>query len=296
MKKILIADSSKASLVMTSEVFKDNYPGVQVLVAKTSLEAVELAKTVQDIEAFVIDFDLPDANGALTAVALKKITKKPILLTAFDREDVHGAVDALLSKHEDCRSWLKKPVNPDVVTAVVQRFCEGKIRLEQRISCQLPAFVDIELVNKPKKTTKKISTKSVEVPEETMQKFSFQGIIEDCSLRGAKLKPSKNSAGTTSNWASLLKQIEKLPKNSKIQLSLPSPLDIEIGKTTLQIHSQILVGKVVWTSPDTGEWYMGIEFEDTVLSKRLFEAVAFFYSKRNKMGYSQSMLKLNRAV
>ena len=54
MKRILIADASKASLVMTSEVFKDHFPGVQVVVARTSADAIELAKTSGALDAFII--------------------------------------------------------------------------------------------------------------------------------------------------------------------------------------------------------------------------------------------------
>ncbi|MCA2961149.1 MAG: hypothetical protein IOD12_12920, partial [Silvanigrellales bacterium] len=55
MKRILIADASKASLVMTSEVFKDHFPGVQVVVARTSAECLELVKTTENLDAYVID-------------------------------------------------------------------------------------------------------------------------------------------------------------------------------------------------------------------------------------------------
>jgi len=73
MKRILIADASKASLVMTSEVFKDHFPGVQVVVARTSADAIELAKSAGELDAFIIDYDLPDRDGA------------------FFEEDVHPA-------------------------------------------------------------------------------------------------------------------------------------------------------------------------------------------------------------
>ena len=70
---------------MTSEVFKDHYPGVQVLVARTSAEALEIAKNNEGVDAYVIDYDLPDADGAQTAARLKKLYSTPVLITAFDR-------------------------------------------------------------------------------------------------------------------------------------------------------------------------------------------------------------------
>jgi len=146
MKRILIADASKASLVMTSEVFKDHFPGVQVVVARTSADALELAKTCGELDAFIIDYDLPDRDGAYTAARLKKSFTQPILITAFDRPDVHETIERDLSGFDDCMSWLKKPVKPEIVVSLAQRFIEGKHRCQRRLTCNIPAFLEIEFV------------------------------------------------------------------------------------------------------------------------------------------------------
>lgn len=144
MKRILIADASKASLVMTSEVFKDHFPGVQVVVARTSADAIELAKTSGELDAFIIDYDLPDRDGAYTAARLKKMHQQPILITAFDRPDVQESIDRELSAFDDCLSWLKKPVKTELVVSLAQRFIEGKHRCQRRLACSIPAFLEIE--------------------------------------------------------------------------------------------------------------------------------------------------------
>jgi CheY-like chemotaxis protein len=144
MKRILIADASKASLVMTSEVFKDHFPGVQVVVARTSADALELAKANGELDAFIIDYDLPDRDGAYTAARLKKMFTQPILITAFDRPDVQETIDRDLSAFDDCLSWLKKPVKPELVVSLAQRFIEGKHRCQRRLACSIPAFLEIE--------------------------------------------------------------------------------------------------------------------------------------------------------
>ncbi|NBO38289.1 response regulator [bacterium] len=146
MKRILIADSSKASLVMTSEVFKDHFPGVQVVVARTSADAIELAKTAGELDAFIIDYDLPDRDGAYTAARLKKMFAQPILITAFDRPDVQETIDRDLSAFDDCLSWLKKPVKPELVVSLAQRFIEGKHRCQRRLNCHIPAFLEVEFM------------------------------------------------------------------------------------------------------------------------------------------------------
>ena len=327
MKRILIADSSKASLVMTSEVFKDHYPGIQVLVARNSAEAITLAKSTDNIDAFIVDFDLPDINGAQTALLLKKISKIPILITAFDKVEVVEMIETLLIKYDDCRSWLKKPVNPEVVIAVAQRYCDGKIRAQKRILCQLPALAKMDLKRKTKKT-KITKINSEKIKEVEPLSLYFHGIIEDCSLSGVKLKPSKNTANGLTEWARFLENIENISSGSPVTLKVPPFLDIEIGKISelsktqisklekdsksrsgtknkLQTtkvnskkmeeeNSQDLNGKVVWTSSDSGEWCMGIEFEDQGLSKRLFEAIVSLQSRQHKASQSQSIMKTSR--
>jgi CheY-like chemotaxis protein len=145
MKRILIADASKASLVMTSEVFKDHFPGVQVVVARTSADAIEAAKSAGELDAFIIDYDLPDRDGAYTAARLKKQFAQPVLITAFDRLDVQENIDRELSAFDDCLSWIKKPVKPEMVVSLAQRFIEGKHRCQRRVDCSLPAFIEVEL-------------------------------------------------------------------------------------------------------------------------------------------------------
>ncbi|APJ04652.1 response regulator [Silvanigrella aquatica] len=375
MKKILIADSSKASLVMTSEVFKDHYPGVQVLVARSSSEALELAKQNEGVDAFIIDYDLPDADGAQTAVRLKKLYTIPVLITAFDRPEVAKTIETLLKQYADCQSWLKKPVNPEVVIAVAQRFCDGKVRTEKRVSCHLPVFAEILLENesveayqqivsaiKVKKSTSKesqtiskkedknsqiIKNKSIKKTANKSVPIYFCGVVEDCSLSGVKLKPSKNNKAGLTDWKHLLASMEFISSGSSVTLKLPSPTDIENGsiaeitKALFIINNQeksplletsskkktaakagqknapvlstltsatkkkatekdfedriqSLTGKVAWTSSESGEWCVGVEFENPNLSKRLFEAILSFQLKQQKSNTNQSMMKASR--
>lgn len=381
-KKILIADASKASLVMTSEVFKDHYPGVQVIVARTSVDAIDLAKMNEGIDAFVIDYDLPDLDGAQTAAKLKKLFNIPVLITAFDTPQVAHAIETNLKQYPDCQSWLKKPVNPEVVIAVTQRFCDGKIRAQKRIACNLPVFAEIILENeslqayqkmltpvkskktkaeaKAEKTTSKKNTKATKKvePKKEEQKsipLYFCGIVEDCSLSGVKLKPSKNSKLGLTDWNHLLASMEFISSGSSVTLKLPSLTDIENGRTlemtkmisipgneekkelletkkkgaalkgqtvsekkstqkkapalsTLNVTTknkinkseledryQSLAGKVVWTSSESGEWCVGVEFESPSLSKRLFESVLSFQLKQQKNITNQSVMKTSRA-
>lgn len=167
MKRILIADASKASLVMTSEVFKDNFPGVQVVVARTSADALELAKTCGDVDAFIIDFDLPDRDGANTAAKLKKISDKPILITAFDKPEVHKAIESELAAYEDCQNWIKKPVRAEFVVSIAQRFIEGRYRTQRRLEVDFPAVLEWIIKTPEAPKTAALSEKAKKTPLKT---------------------------------------------------------------------------------------------------------------------------------
>lgn len=268
MKKILIADSNKASLVMTSEIFKDNYPGVQVCVANNSKEALSAAKEHSDIDFFIIDFDLPDSHGAETALELKKISLKPILITGFDREDVVCAIESTLHEHNDCQNWLKKPIAPDVLTAVVDRFLDGKIRIQKRISCSLPASVELGSV-------------------------LFHAIIEDCSLNGLKLKIVLASQ----------KDLKTIKKGSSILIKTLGLNEIKYGKIEMvdqkypfqdMTYSVSMNGKIMWVLNENKECKIGIEFDQQKPSKELFEVVVFLQSKQNRNCQYQTALKPSR--
>lgn len=289
MRRILIADSNKASLVMTSEAMKDHYPGVQVIVAKSGAEALQLAQKTEHVDAYIIDFDLPDTNGAQVALQLKALSNTPILITSFDHEEAIHTIETLLDKYDDCKSWLKKPIRADVLIAVVQRYCEGKIRMQKRIPCTVPAYVQLQGQTKSAKP------------------LTFFAMVEDCSLNGAKLKPVQNADQPLPAWKKLLQNFEKVTANSSIVVSVTPFDDIEAFKpqeleATLKkklAHQSgtplvALEGRVAWINPNSGEWFMGIEFSGQSVSKRLFEAVVAAQSRFGKGSFLQGSAKSPR--
>ena len=145
MKKILIADSSKPSIVMTSEVFKDHFPGVQVLLAKSSQEALEVTGQNGDLDAVIVDYDLPDETGSALAQKLKRLTTAPVLITAFESADVKEDIERNLAAYDDCLNWIRKPIKADNLAQVARRFCEGKIRTHRRIFCDIPMQVLLDV-------------------------------------------------------------------------------------------------------------------------------------------------------
>jgi CheY-like chemotaxis protein len=267
MKKILIADASKASLVMTSEVFKDHFPGVHVLVARTSSEALEIAKNETQIDAFVVDFDLPDKDGAYTAAKIKKLFPIPVLITAFDRPDVQETIEKLCSAYDDCLSWLAKPVNSELVVSIAQRFIEGNYRTQRRIDCVIPGVAELLIRSRPaSKKSKSADSDSAAATTET--RICVPVMLEDCSVGGFKFRVMKKD----------------LQANSVFQFS---------NDGRLNIHETITIYVPSFENIQTGEENVGYWLWD---EKRDSGASGPGSEKRNSGAKSTSLSAIKRTA
>jgi CheY-like chemotaxis protein len=315
MKKILIADASKASLVMTSEVFKDHFPGVHVLVARTSAEAIEIAKKEEQIDAFVVDFDLPDKDGAYTAARIKKLYSIPVLITAFDRESVQETIEKHCSAYDDCLSWLAKPVNAELVVSIAHRFIEGSYRTQRRVDCMIPGIAEITLKAKPvRKTAKPSDTK-----EKQADRLCLPVMLEDCSVGGFKFRIMQKDIEENKNFKFSPQGVLNI--DEVVSIFLPSFESIQTGaenvgywlwgnpakekkarsessqkkttlsalkRTTRQVigdkdkDGQAIKGKMIWCSRvSDGDALVGVRSDNLILSKKLFESVLLGEHRRN---------------
>lgn len=136
MTTVLIADSCKPSLVMTSEVIKDKITGAIVIVTKTGKETLEvLAKEKPDL--CVVDFDLPDADGPALIEAMRRLYQGPILMTAYPSSMVDSAVNEMLFTFNDAGGWLKKPVKVEDLNAKLDLFIVQRHRLGKRFDSEI---------------------------------------------------------------------------------------------------------------------------------------------------------------
>jgi putative two-component system response regulator len=104
--KVLIADDSKADVMMISSMLKD----YDLLVAYDGLEAIELIKKDRDIDILILDLNMPRMNGfeVLEAIRDHPLYKNiaTIILTNYDEIDNEirgldlGALD-----------YIRKPLN-----------------------------------------------------------------------------------------------------------------------------------------------------------------------------------------
>lgn len=140
MPTILIADSCKPSLVMSSEVFKDKISGSTILIANNGKECLEIMEKEKP-DMCVVDFDLPDTDGVTLIHALRKTYKGPILLTAFPDKIVKEAVADNLFIYNDSGAWIKKPVRFDDLAEKIDQFLLDKHRLVKRFDMEIETLI-----------------------------------------------------------------------------------------------------------------------------------------------------------
>lgn len=131
MTTVLIIDSCKPSLVMTSEVFKDKVAGTIVDVATNGKDALDYLGAKRP-DLCVVDFDLPDVDGPALIEAMRKVYDGPILLTAYPSDIVQQAIEETLFAFNDASAWIPKPVNFENLSEKIDRFLLAKHRLERR--------------------------------------------------------------------------------------------------------------------------------------------------------------------
>ena len=140
MVKVLVADTCKSSLVMTTEIFKDRIPGCTVIIAGTGEECVEMVNT-HKFDMVVADFDLPDSDGVNLTHVLRKIYSGPVILTAYPEEIVNEAIEKELFTYADSLGWVPKPVKFEILEDKIERFILNKRRVLRRFDTDFTAVV-----------------------------------------------------------------------------------------------------------------------------------------------------------
>lgn len=142
--KVHIIDASKASLVMSSEAFKDKIPGSIVsysLTAKDGLMNLQARDEKDTPDAIVVDFNLPDADGVTLIKELRKFYNGPIFMTAHPDKIVDFAVSEELFHYHDACCWIPKPVRYDVLEKRIEQFVINRHRLLRRFDVTYPSLM-----------------------------------------------------------------------------------------------------------------------------------------------------------
>lgn len=132
MHNILLVDTLKSSLVMTSEIFKDCVKGCQISIVNTGKECVDFLQHSPDTDMVVVDFNLPDTDGVVLSRHLKRSYKGPVIITAFPDRIVHEAIEKELYAYHDSSHWVQKPVRLNLFSSVIDQFLYRNRRLTKR--------------------------------------------------------------------------------------------------------------------------------------------------------------------
>jgi CheY-like chemotaxis protein len=230
MTTVLIADSCKPSLVMTSEVFKDKIMGTVVDVAATGKEALDYL-IARRPDLCVVDFDLPDVDGPALVEAMRRVYDGPILMTAYPSDIVKQAVVENLFAYQDASAWIPKPINFDDLSEKIDRFLLSKHRLERRFNASFMTQLVGKAAGRGKRAPK------------------VDGKVLNISLGGACVK---------------LQGPLKVKKSQELTMSIELPAQDEEGKgatarkkKTLAASESKIKAKVAWIN-SKGE--VGLQF------------------------------------
>ena len=253
MHNILLVDTLKSSLVMTSEIFKDCLKGCQINIVNSGKECVNFLQHSPNTDMVVVDFNLPDTDGVVLSRYLKRSYKGPVIITAFPDRVVDEAIAKELYAYHDANHWVQKPVRLKLFSSVIEQFLHRNRRLSKRF-----------IYNAAVKCTAAAPTK-----------LNFNGDIKDISMGGMKIHSSELtsqlSTGTSVTVAFAL------PHQSSSSSSSSSPPPAPIS---LRVQSQ-----VIWTHP-THETF-GVQFTKIKLNDadQLEESLKYLEPIEDTMDY-----------
>ncbi len=231
MSKVLIADHSKPSLVMTSEIFKDSLPGVSVVVAHTGRECVELVGEHKP-DLVLVDFDLPDVDGATLTKALRKIYDGPVLVQAFEDSVVEEALEAHHFASNDAGTVISKPVKSDTLKEKIKMFLVDDHRLDKRFDTDLEMQIVAKAAGRGKRAPK---------AEGVVTNISFGGIQVEL---GTSMKMKKDQEITVNVLIPLAHSKVAAPKKNAAKKKVTKKKGATKGTDTK------IKAKVAWASKD----------------------------------------------
>lgn len=135
MTKLLIADSGKASLVMSTEVFKEKIAGVAISVAKNGRDFLQMLPEVNP-DIGIVDFDLPDVDGTTLIKYAQEIFDGPILLTAYLDDRIKNVISNELFAYEQEGVCIEKPIKFEKMAEVIDRFLVSGKRILKRFQAK----------------------------------------------------------------------------------------------------------------------------------------------------------------
>ena len=119
-KKCLLVDDNKDVLIYLKRILLDT--GVNIISARSGVEAIEIIKNTSDLDIVVLDMQMPEMNGIEATQEIRKINKDlPIIAqTAFIFED-----DKDIILQAGCDACLIKPIRKEHLITVMSSFIKS---------------------------------------------------------------------------------------------------------------------------------------------------------------------------
>jgi CheY-like chemotaxis protein len=116
-KKCLLVDDNKDVLIYLNRILLDT--GINVMMARSGLEAVGIIQNTPDLDVVLLDMQMPEMNGIEVTREIRKIRKAlPIIAqTAFIYED-----DKDIILEAGCDACLIKPIRKEHLLTVMSGF------------------------------------------------------------------------------------------------------------------------------------------------------------------------------
>ena len=130
MKRVLIVEDHELIRFGLKTAFESKGVSIEILEASTGEEAINVVKN-NDLDAIILDLNLPTLNGIDTAIEIKKIKNdvKSIILTSHNSEN-----EVIASIKAGARAYCSKDINPDRLVTIVQEVIEGALWFDSKIS------------------------------------------------------------------------------------------------------------------------------------------------------------------
>lgn len=115
--KILIAEDDNISSMLLTALVKDY--STEILIAKTGIDALTIAKKNLDIDLIFMDIQMPELNGFEATRQIRQFNKDVIIIaqTASVLSD-----DKLRIIEEGCNDFISKPINRNVLYNLIQKY------------------------------------------------------------------------------------------------------------------------------------------------------------------------------
>jgi CheY-like chemotaxis protein len=115
--KILIVEDDETSEMLLSVLVKEF--SNDVLLARTSIEAIEIYRNNPDIDLILMDIQMPGMDGYEATRQIRKLSKHAIIIAQTAYSILGDSEKAIES---GCDDYISKPITLDILSGVIHKY------------------------------------------------------------------------------------------------------------------------------------------------------------------------------